>query len=98
MTVSRIAAETERNRRTQAPVESPTALPIALPITWAIGLMAIQMCLLEGIQNVYAVDPDPRRRALATRVRRGRGACTVEESVGRRSGEDREMVVRGTDR
>ena len=31
----------------------------------AIGLMAIQMCLLEGIQNVFAVDPDPRRRALA---------------------------------
>jgi threonine dehydrogenase-like Zn-dependent dehydrogenase len=26
----------------------------------AIGLMAIQMCLLEGIQNVFAVDPDPR--------------------------------------
>jgi 2-desacetyl-2-hydroxyethyl bacteriochlorophyllide A dehydrogenase len=31
----------------------------------AIGLMAIQMCQLEGIQNVYAVDPDPRRRELA---------------------------------
>jgi 2-desacetyl-2-hydroxyethyl bacteriochlorophyllide A dehydrogenase len=31
----------------------------------AIGLMALQMCQLEGIQNVYAVDPDPRRRALA---------------------------------
>ena len=31
----------------------------------AIGLMAIQMCQLEGIQNVYAVDPDPARRALA---------------------------------
>ena len=35
----------------------------------AIGLMAIQMCLLEGIQNVFAVDPDPRRRALAVEVR-----------------------------
>ena len=33
----------------------------------AIGLMTIQMCLLEGIQNVYAVDPDPARRALATK-------------------------------
>ena len=33
----------------------------------AIGLMAIQMCQLEGIQNVYAVDPDPRRRGLATK-------------------------------
>jgi 2-desacetyl-2-hydroxyethyl bacteriochlorophyllide A dehydrogenase len=33
----------------------------------AIGLMAVQMCQLEGIQNVFAVDPDPRRRALATK-------------------------------
>jgi 2-desacetyl-2-hydroxyethyl bacteriochlorophyllide A dehydrogenase len=33
----------------------------------AIGLMAVQMCLLEGIQNVYAVDPDPARRELARR-------------------------------
>ena len=33
----------------------------------AIGLMAIQMCLLEGIQNVFAIDPDPRRRALAVK-------------------------------
>jgi 2-desacetyl-2-hydroxyethyl bacteriochlorophyllide A dehydrogenase len=32
----------------------------------AIGLMAVQMCQLEGIQNVFAVDPDPRRRDLAT--------------------------------
>jgi len=49
----------------------------------AIGLMALQMCRLEGIQNVYAVDPDPHRRELATRF----GAThvldpTVEESVG----------------
>jgi threonine dehydrogenase-like Zn-dependent dehydrogenase len=49
----------------------------------AIGLMAIQMCLLEGIQNVFAVDPDPRRRELAM----GFGATdvidpTAEESVG----------------
>src|SRR5919112_6468619 len=32
----------------------------------AIGLLAIQMCRLEGIQNVFAVDPDPHRRTLAT--------------------------------
>src|ERR687890_280727 len=38
-----------------------------------IGLMAVQMCLLEGIQNVFAVDPDPRRRALA----KGFGATDV---------------------
>jgi len=49
----------------------------------AIGLMTIQMCLLEGIQNVYGIDPDPRRRALATKL----GATDVldpdvEESVG----------------
>jgi 2-desacetyl-2-hydroxyethyl bacteriochlorophyllide A dehydrogenase len=49
----------------------------------AIGLMAIQMCQLEGIQNVYAVDPDPARRALATKF----GATdvldpTAEESIG----------------
>ena len=28
----------------------------------AIGLMAVQMCRLEGIQNVFGVDPDPHRR------------------------------------
>lgn len=49
----------------------------------AIGLMTIQMCLLEGIQNVYAVDPDPQRRELATKF----GATDVldsgaEESIG----------------
>jgi 2-desacetyl-2-hydroxyethyl bacteriochlorophyllide A dehydrogenase len=49
----------------------------------AIGLMAIQMCQLEGIQNVYAVDPDPRRRALAVKF----GATdvldpTAEEPIG----------------
>jgi 2-desacetyl-2-hydroxyethyl bacteriochlorophyllide A dehydrogenase len=49
----------------------------------AIGLMAIQMCRLEGIQNVYAVDPDPHRRELAA----GFGATDVldpgaEEPIG----------------
>ena len=39
----------------------------------AIGLMAVQMCRLEGIQNVFALDPDPRRRALAA----GFGATDV---------------------
>ena len=31
----------------------------------AIGLLAVQMCRLDGIQNVFALDPDPARRALA---------------------------------
>ena len=35
----------------------------------AIGLMAIQMCLLEGIQNVFAVDPDPRAARARHEVR-----------------------------
>jgi 2-desacetyl-2-hydroxyethyl bacteriochlorophyllide A dehydrogenase len=30
-----------------------------------IGLLAVQMCTLEGIQNVIGVDPDPHRRKLA---------------------------------
>src|SRR5919112_6270664 len=30
-----------------------------------IGLLAVQMCRLEGIQNVFALDPDPERRKLA---------------------------------
>jgi 2-desacetyl-2-hydroxyethyl bacteriochlorophyllide A dehydrogenase len=34
----------------------------------AIGLMAVQMCALEGIQNVIGVDPDPRRREFALRL------------------------------
>jgi threonine dehydrogenase-like Zn-dependent dehydrogenase len=34
----------------------------------AIGLLAIQMCALEGIQNVIGVDPDPHRREVATRL------------------------------
>jgi 2-desacetyl-2-hydroxyethyl bacteriochlorophyllide A dehydrogenase len=33
-----------------------------------IGLLAIQMCALRGIQNVLAVDPDPRRRDIAERL------------------------------
>jgi 2-desacetyl-2-hydroxyethyl bacteriochlorophyllide A dehydrogenase len=31
----------------------------------AIGLLAVQMCTLEGIQQVFAVDPEPTRRKLA---------------------------------
>jgi 2-desacetyl-2-hydroxyethyl bacteriochlorophyllide A dehydrogenase len=30
-----------------------------------IGLLTVQMCRLEGIQNVFALDPDPARRKLA---------------------------------
>jgi threonine dehydrogenase-like Zn-dependent dehydrogenase len=41
----------------------------------AIGLMAIQMCRLEGIQNVIGVDPAPHRRTLAE----GFGATSVLE-------------------
>ena len=29
-----------------------------------IGLLTVQMCRLEGIQNVFALDPDPGRRQL----------------------------------
>jgi 2-desacetyl-2-hydroxyethyl bacteriochlorophyllide A dehydrogenase len=39
----------------------------------AIGLMAVQMCALEGARRVFAVDPDPRRRRLAA----GFGASEV---------------------
>jgi 2-desacetyl-2-hydroxyethyl bacteriochlorophyllide A dehydrogenase len=72
----------------------------------AIGLMAIQMCRLEGIQNVYAVDPDPARRALAVKF----GATdvldpTAEESIGlqvrdrnRGQGVDVAIDVSGSDR
>ncbi|HWC41383.1 MAG TPA: zinc-binding dehydrogenase [Actinomycetota bacterium] len=38
-----------------------------------IGLLTVQMCRLEGIQNVFAVDPDPARRKLAA----GLGASHV---------------------
>lgn len=34
----------------------------------AIGLLVVQMCRLEGIQNVFGVDPNPHRRELATRL------------------------------
>ena len=39
----------------------------------AIGLLTVQMCALEGIQSVFAVDPDPHRRQLAA----GLGATHV---------------------
>jgi predicted dehydrogenase len=38
-----------------------------------IGLLTVQMCRLEGIQNVFAIDPDPERRKLAA----GLGATVV---------------------
>ena len=72
----------------------------------AIGLMAIQMCRLDGIQNVYAVDPDPGRRELAMKF----GATdvvdpTADEPVGLQirdrnagRGVDVAIDVSGTDR
>jgi 2-desacetyl-2-hydroxyethyl bacteriochlorophyllide A dehydrogenase len=44
----------------------------------AIGLLAVQMCRLEGIQNVFGVDPDPHRRNLAA----GFGATHVLDPAG----------------
>jgi 2-desacetyl-2-hydroxyethyl bacteriochlorophyllide A dehydrogenase len=44
----------------------------------AIGLITVQMCRLEGIQNVLAVDPDPHRRRLAA----GFGATHVLDPTG----------------
>jgi 2-desacetyl-2-hydroxyethyl bacteriochlorophyllide A dehydrogenase len=44
----------------------------------AIGLMTVQMCTLEGIQNVFAVDPDPQRRKLALDL----GATEVLDPAG----------------
>jgi 2-desacetyl-2-hydroxyethyl bacteriochlorophyllide A dehydrogenase len=72
----------------------------------AIGLLAVQMCCLEGIQNVFAIDPDPARRKLAA----GLGASHVldpseEEPVGLRirelnmgRGVDVAVEVSGSDR
>jgi 2-desacetyl-2-hydroxyethyl bacteriochlorophyllide A dehydrogenase len=34
----------------------------------AIGLLVVQMCRLDGIQRVFAVDPDPQRRKLAEQL------------------------------
>ena len=33
-----------------------------------IGLLAVQMCTLEGIQNVIGIDPDPHRREFAKQL------------------------------
>ena len=44
----------------------------------AIGLLTVQMCRLEGIQNVLAVDPDPTRRELAAQF----GATHVLDAAG----------------
>jgi threonine dehydrogenase-like Zn-dependent dehydrogenase len=43
-----------------------------------IGLLTVQMCRLEGIQNVFAVDPDPARRKLAAEL----GASHVLDPTG----------------
>ncbi|MGH3788366.1 MAG: zinc-binding dehydrogenase [Pseudonocardiaceae bacterium] len=47
-----------------------------------IGLLAIQMCRLEGIQNVIGVDPNPHRRELAA----GLGATHVLDPANARLG------------
>jgi len=72
----------------------------------AIGLLTVQMCRLEGIQNVFAIDPDPARRKLAI----GLGASHVldpgeEPQVGLQirelnagAGVDVAMEVSGSDR
>lgn len=44
----------------------------------AIGLLTIQMCRLEGIQNVLGIDPDPHRRETAA----GFGATSVLDPDG----------------
>jgi 2-desacetyl-2-hydroxyethyl bacteriochlorophyllide A dehydrogenase len=44
----------------------------------AIGLLTVQMCRLEGIQQVFAVDPDPARRKLAADL----GATHVLDPAG----------------
>jgi 2-desacetyl-2-hydroxyethyl bacteriochlorophyllide A dehydrogenase len=44
----------------------------------AIGLLTVQMCRLEGIQQVFAVDPDPARRQLAADL----GATQVLDPAG----------------
>ena len=49
----------------------------------AIGLLTVQMCRLEGIQNVFAIDPDPARRKLATGL--GPATCSTRPT-GRPSG------------
>jgi 2-desacetyl-2-hydroxyethyl bacteriochlorophyllide A dehydrogenase len=71
-----------------------------------IGLLTVQMCRLEGIQNVFALDPDPGRRQLAA----GLGASHVldpseDPSVGLRirelnmgHGVDVAIEVSGSDR
>jgi 2-desacetyl-2-hydroxyethyl bacteriochlorophyllide A dehydrogenase len=72
----------------------------------AIGLLAVQMCKLDSIQQVIAVDPDPGRRALAAEL----GATDVvdpaaEAPAGLRireltggSGVDVAIEVSGSDR
>jgi 2-desacetyl-2-hydroxyethyl bacteriochlorophyllide A dehydrogenase len=72
----------------------------------AVGMLALQMCTLDGIQSVFAVDPDPLRRQRAA----GLGASHVldpaaEAPVGLRirklnggAGVDVAIEVSGSDR
>jgi 2-desacetyl-2-hydroxyethyl bacteriochlorophyllide A dehydrogenase len=50
----------------------------------AIGLLTVQMCRLDGIQNVIGVDPDPHRRELAA----GFGATHVLDPADGEPGAD----------
>ncbi len=71
----------------------------------AIGLLAVQMCMLEGIQNVIGVDPDPRRREFAERIGVTHALDPAEGELGVRirdvnggHGVDVALEVSGTDR
>ena len=44
-----------------------------------IGLLTVQMCRLEGIQNVFALDPDPERRKLAAGL--GPATCSTRATA-----------------
>jgi threonine dehydrogenase-like Zn-dependent dehydrogenase len=44
----------------------------------AVGLLALQMCRMDGIQSVFAVDPDPSRRRRAAAL----GATHVLDPAG----------------
>jgi len=46
-----------------------------------IGLLTVQMCTLEGIQNIIGIDPDPHRRALAARYGASSAETTPEPKV-----------------
>ena len=71
-----------------------------------IGLLVVQMCRLEGIQNVFAIDPDPARRKLAAGLGASHAIDPVDgEAVGLQlrelnggAGVDVAIEVSGSDR